>query len=428
MSQDQLRELFQFLHDKNPQVRQISLENLLPHTLKDAPNRAIFFEGLQSHTGLQSPKESMVIRDLKLLCRDNLAVAHDAFRALVNLSDSPMVHPYLLEQSFLTFLVSYIHPQATLGDLAAMLLSNLTASPRSSAALLDLRIAVLLTPSSAGSFYPTQSRTGSCAPPVPYPAGDEINVPALSLLVDAFVQGASIDPSVPLDKRPRKSQLHFLASVFANLTTSLPGRMFFLTPRPSDPLQGETAEKIEYPLAKLVVFTEHKDSIRRGGVSSLIKNCAFYTQGHQAILTPESDSVIVPPSDLRAPGIDALQYVLLPLAGPEEFDLDTQEQLPEALQFLPPTKQREANAAIRLTHVETLLLLCATRWGRDCLRTRGVYEVVRALHEQETNDAVSEHVERFVNLIKRAEGPETAQDLQVEDVKDDDDDVRIEEI
>ena len=216
-----------------------------------------------------------------------------------------------------------------------------------------------------------------------------------------------------------------------------------MTPQPSDPLQGETAEKFEYPLAKLVVFTEHKDTIRRGGISSLIKcvtpypyqsvltrnrNCAFYTQGHQAILTPESDTVIVPPSDLRAPGIDALQYILLPLAGPEEFDLDIQEQLPEALQFLPPTKKREANAAFRLTHVETLLLLCTTRWGRDYLRMHGVYEVVRALHEQEVNDAVSEHVERLVNLLKRAEGPETTQDLQVEEIEEDDDDMRIEEI
>ena len=173
-----------------------------------------------------------------------------------------------------------------------MLLSNLTASPRSSSALLDLRIAVLPTSSSAGPFYPTQSRAGSCAPPVPYPAGNEINVPALSLLIDAFVQGASVNPSTPLDQRPRKSELHFLASVFANLTTvtvnnvlftlaeaddeheisqSHPGRLFFLTPQPSDLLQGDTAEKAEYPLAKLVVFTEHKDSIRRGGISSLIK-------------------------------------------------------------------------------------------------------------------------------------------------------------
>jgi hypothetical protein len=38
-----------------------------------------------------------------------------------------------------------------------------------------------------------------------------------------------------------------------------------------DPLKLEVAGQVEYPLAKLVVFTEHEDTIRRGGVSSLIK-------------------------------------------------------------------------------------------------------------------------------------------------------------
>lgn len=35
-------------------------------------------------------------------------MAHDAFRALVNLSDSPSLVPFLSEPAFLTFLVSYI--------------------------------------------------------------------------------------------------------------------------------------------------------------------------------------------------------------------------------------------------------------------------------------------------------------------------------
>ena len=147
------------------------------------------------------------------------------------------MHPHLIEPPFFTFLVSYIvvslllpisfsteayssqHPQATLGDLAAMLLSNLTTSPGSCTALLALHIPLLQTPTSAGPFYPTQSRAGSCAPPVPYPKGTEVNMRALPLLVDAFAQGANIDPSISLDKRPRKSDLHFLASVFANLST-----------------------------------------------------------------------------------------------------------------------------------------------------------------------------------------------------------------
>lgn len=69
-------------------------------------------------------------------------------------------------------------------------------------------------------------------------------------------------------------------------------------------------------------------------------------------------------------------------------DSQDQEKLPSALQFLPPTKMREADPVLRLTHVETLLLLCATRWGRDYLRTNGVYEVVRGAHLEETVDKV----------------------------------------
>ena len=49
-----------------------------------------------------------------------------------------------------------------------------------------------------------------------------------------------------------------------------------------------------------------------------------------------------------------------------------------------------------------------------------------ALHEQETNDAVSEHVKQLMNLLMHAEGPETERDLQVE-IEEDGDDMHIEE-
>ena len=39
-------------------------------------------------------------------------------------------------------------------------------------------------------------------------------------------------------------------------------------------------------------------------------------------------------------------------------------------------------------HVETLLLLCTTYWGREYLRSHGVYQIVRALHEEEKVDKV----------------------------------------
>jgi hypothetical protein len=58
----QLKELLDFLHDRNPNVRQIALSNLLGHTAKESPYRNLFYG-----TGLS---ESTAIRDLKLLCRD----------------------------------------------------------------------------------------------------------------------------------------------------------------------------------------------------------------------------------------------------------------------------------------------------------------------------------------------------------------------
>ena len=60
-----------FLHDRNPQARQIALSNLLGHTPKEAPLRSIFFKGLQGG-GFGKQQESEVVRDLKLLCRDQL--------------------------------------------------------------------------------------------------------------------------------------------------------------------------------------------------------------------------------------------------------------------------------------------------------------------------------------------------------------------
>ncbi|KDQ50743.1 hypothetical protein JAAARDRAFT_551131 [Jaapia argillacea MUCL 33604] len=427
----QLVELLAFLHDKNPAVRSIALSNLLGHTPTDSPHRNIFFSG---GGGLKKSQENEVIRDLKLLCRDQLTIAHDAFRALVNLSDSPSISASLSDRPFLTFLVSYIlNPEAILADLATMLLSNISAFPSACSALLDLKVPAIQDETFLTSYYPPQSRSASCPSPNPYPTGQPRDVEALPLLVDAFVHSVKPASTQSDDSRPRKGDLHFLASVFANISTTQPGRNFFLTPRYADVIHS-TGE-MEFPLVKIEAFTEHQDTIRRGGVASTIKNCAFHANSHKALLSPESVKVAVPPSTIEAPGIGILPYVLLPLAGPEEFDLEDQERLHPTLQFLPPTKKREPDPALRLIHVETLLLLCTTRWGREFLRDNGVYEIVRAAHVVESVDKISEHIERLVNFLHRDEGPETEADLvlheeggdgRVDDLEDEDS--RIEEI
>ncbi|CAE6402487.1 unnamed protein product [Rhizoctonia solani] len=365
--ESQLKELLGFLHDRNPQVRHIALENLLPQTPKEAPYRRIFLDQL-SGGGLTPSKEPESIRDLKLLCRDQAAIAHNAFRALVNLSDSALVVPFLGEPKFLEFLVAYIllendHPVASRASTAPV-------------------------PPSTGS---TRTREES----------------AIILLVDAFVDAATV-PGESKEKH-RKGDLHFLASVFANVTVAPAGRLAVLTLHPVTH---------EFALAKLLSFTEHPDTIRRGGVASTLKNCAFHTPAHMAMLKPEDEMVTIPPSNEEGKGMNLLSFLLLPLAGPEEFDLEDVDKLPASVQFLPDTKKREPDQFIRLTHIETLLLLCTTRPAREFMRLNGVYEVVQKMHETEQNTSVIEHIERLVNLLKRDEGPDTAiEEVPVEEAE-----------
>lgn len=171
-----------------------------------------------------------------------------------------------------------------------MLLSNITSSPAACSAILSFNVSILPDPKSPTSYYPVDSRAGTCPAPVPYPSEEPKSIPALPLLLDAFLQAARVEDTEDKSKHKRKAELHFLSSVFANVsrvsshghklhilvaisTTFISqtpvGRMFFLTPRPANPLQASGDP--EYPLSKLLVFTEHKDVIRRGGVASTLK-------------------------------------------------------------------------------------------------------------------------------------------------------------
>ncbi|KAL5633166.1 hypothetical protein ACGC1H_003605 [Rhizoctonia solani] len=399
--ESQLKELLGFLHDRNPQVRHIALENLVPQTPKEAPYRRIFLDQL-SGGGLASSKEPEPIRDLKLLCRDQTAIAHNAFRALVNLSDSALVIPFLGEPKFLEFLVAYIlNTGALLADLATMVLSNMTVNPNIIQTLLSLKIQL-------ENDHPVASRASTAPTPTSTGPTQTREESAILLLVDAFV-GAATVPGESKEKRKRKGDLHFLASVFANITVVPAGRLALLS------LRSETSE---FALAKFLSFTEHPDTIRRGGVASTLKNCAFHSPAHMAMLKPEDEMVAIPPSTEKGKGMNLLSFLLLPLAGPEEFDLEDVDKLPTSVQFLPDTKKREPDQFIRLTHVETLLLLCTTRPAREFMRVNGVYEVVQKMHETEQSLPVVEHIERLVNLLKRDEGPDTAiEEVPLEEIE-----------
>lgn len=172
------------------------------------------------------------------------------------------------------------------------------------------------------------------------------------------------------------AKLHYLGPVFSNLSQSPRVRRYLM-------------DRDRNVIQRLLPFTEYADSIiRRGGIIGTLKNCCFDVENHEWLLSPE---------------VDILSYLLLPLAGPEEFDDDDNDKLPVSLQYLPETKQREPDLDIRIMLLEALAQLCATKRGREILRAQNTYIILREYHKWEQNKNALLSCENVVDILIRTE-------------------------
>ena len=74
--------------------------------------------------------------------------------------------------------------------------------------------------------------------------------------------------------------------------------------------------------------------------------------------------------------IDILAVLLLPLAGPDQFSDEENDQLPLDLQYLPDDKEREPSRDIRKMLLETLIkvarIVCVCRFLNACVDVLGL--------------------------------------------------------
>ncbi|KAJ2246133.1 Protein hgh1 [Coemansia sp. RSA 455] len=152
------------------------------------------------------------------------------------------------------------------------------------------------------------------------------------------------------------------------------------------------------PITKIMVFSEYPDVIRRGGVDSTMKNICFEKESHREILDTKETNM--------------LPYILLPLCGPEEFDMEDMEDMPEEIQLLGDDKKRESDPQLRATLLEAINLLCTTHYGRETLRAKKVYPVLREAHKVETDETCGDLNHRAVQLLMGDESTETMNDLE----------------
>ncbi|KAH9877376.1 hypothetical protein IAQ61_002741 [Plenodomus lingam] len=342
----ELEELVEFLHHGNTQIRQAAAEHLVGYTQTDLP--------------LFKRNQLEPVKDLKLLVKDYAPIAKNAFTMLINISSDKEVFQALAQDdAFLEVLLSRItSPKEPNANEIAMLLANM-AKDDSLQRVLELKRDI--------------------------PKELSKSAWAMDQLMDCFVKGAE-------GAYNKHADFDYLSYFFADLAKFPKGREYLTTPSEHD--------SNIIPITKIQVFTDHASHIRRLGVASAIKNVAFHVPAHPVLMSNlNPDPNLTPPSI----GANLLPYILLPLMGPEEYpDEDTEGMLDE-LQLLEPDKERESDVEIVKTHLETLLLLCTTREGRDVLRKIKVYPIVRECHLHAEDEGVQEACDRVVQIIMRKE-------------------------
>ncbi|XP_017259290.1 protein HGH1 homolog [Kryptolebias marmoratus] len=170
----------------------------------------------------------------------------------------------------------------------------------------------------------------------------------------------------------QKAKLHYLGPLLSNLTQLPEARTYMM-------------DRDRCVIQRLLPFTQYEASVvRRGGVIGMLRNCCFDHAHHKFLL---SDAV------------DVLPFLLLPLAGPEELTEEENEGLPVDLQYLPENKKREEDPDIRKMLLETLLLLTATKPGRQTLKEKKVYPIMREFHRWEKDAHVMAACEKLVQVL-----------------------------
>lgn len=173
----------------------------------------------------------------------------------------------------------------------------------------------------------------------------------------------------------QNAELHHLASVINNLSQSSCVRRYLM-------------DRERCVIQRLFHCTQSSNEIRQRGIVGTLRNCTFDMENHEWLLSPN---------------INLLPYLLLPLAGPEEFEDEDVDKLPLELQYLPATKRRDPNPEIRLMLLETLNQLCATKVGRQILREKNTYVILREFHKWEKNKKCLLACENIIDILIRTE-------------------------
>jgi len=176
-----------------------------------------------------------------------------------------------------------------------------------------------------------------------------------------------------LFKKPLQNDTYaWIAGILNNVTQIAEGRSFLL-------------DKKRGFFQLLFPHVESKNILRKRGTLGAIRNSLFESSFHEALLSDPEDTLLC--------------TILLPLRGPEELDKEDTEGMPQKLVYTSPGKTRESNTEIRTMLVDCVLLLTSTKFGREKLRAKKVYPILREYDKVEEIDEIKNNIFNIVNVL-----------------------------
>jgi hypothetical protein len=214
--------------------------------------------------------------------------------------------------------------------------------------------------------------------------------PTLELLLARFltveytepVDYEELETDEALDSQSGDPYQHF-AAVLMNSTQVEAGREFALK------IHRKNKDDVGITILQRVLHQlRSANPIRRRGIAGMIRNCCLDIGSAWWFINV----------------VKIAKYIMYPLAGPEELDVDEKKGLDPDLWLQGPDKVREPDRYTRLFLAETILLLLATgRASREQLRLDRVYVIVKYADMVEEDEDIAERFNESVQYLRRDE-------------------------
>jgi hypothetical protein len=185
-----------------------------------------------------------------------------------------------------------------------------------------------------------------------------------------------------------KDPFQHVAAVLMNLTQVAQGRQFLLRIPQTKTVKGKVDSGSVSVFETLLGQLRSPNPIRRRGIAGTIRNCCLESESAWWFLNV----------------LNLTNFILYPLAGPEELDVDDKIGMDPDLWLEGPDKVRETDMSTRLFLVEAILLLCASgRNSRATIRLARTYVILKEADMVEEEESVSVAIEECVQYLRRDE-------------------------